>query len=176
MTGIAKIVSGLALAAMFTLPASAQESSNRVVAVTDWSVFVDGNPMDCWSVSSPKEMKNTDAQGRPKAVKRGDVLLFVSFHKGKAGGGEVSYTGGYPFADGSTVTLDIGGTVFELFTVGEWAWTGSAADDTKIISAMKSGSTAILSARSSRGTQTADNFSLLGFTAALDEAQKRCQQ
>ena len=29
--------------------------------------------------------------------------------------------------------------------------------------------------RSGRGTQTKDTFSLLGFTAAVEEAEKRCQ-
>jgi hypothetical protein len=29
---------------------------------------------------------------------------------------------------------------------------------------------------SSRGTTTKDTFSLLGFTAALDEAERRCAQ
>lgn len=164
----------LALAGL-SLPAVAQESTNRVVSVTDWSVFVDGNPADCWGVSGPKETRNTDAEGRPKAVRRGDILLFVSFHKGKGGPGEISFTGGYPFASGSKVALDIGGTEFDLFADGEWAWSGSSEEDTRIIAAMKSGTTAILKARSSRGTQTFDTFSLLGFTAALEEAQKRCQ-
>ncbi len=165
----------LALAGAATVAAGQDQSSNRVAAVTDWSVFVENDPTECWGVSSPKETKNTDDQGRPKAVRRGDVLLFVSFKKGGSSTGEVSFTGGYPFAGGSKVTLDIGGTVFDLFTDGEWAWSGGPDDDAKIIEAMKGGSTAVLKANSSRGTHTADTFSLLGFTAALDEATKRCQ-
>jgi len=39
---------------------------------------------------------------------------------------------------------------------------------------MKSGSTAVLTAQSKRGTVTKDTFSLLGFTAAIKEANKRC--
>jgi len=42
------------------------------------------------------------------------------------------------------------------------------------VTAMKRGSEAVLTARSARGTKTQDTFSLLGFTAALDEAAKRC--
>jgi len=33
----------------------------------------------------------------------------------------------------------------------------------------------VLTARSSRGTTTKDTFSLLGYTAAVEEAEKRCQ-
>ena len=43
-----------------------------------------------------------------------------------------------------------------------------------IITYWKRGSEAILTARSSRGTITKDTFSLLGFTAALEEAEARC--
>jgi hypothetical protein len=167
---------GIALvAALLAAPAMAQdESTNRVAAKTDWSVFVENDPTECWSVSSPKETVNTK-DGRVVAVRRGDILLFVSYRPGADVQGEVSFTGGYPFAGGSTVSLDVGGTVFELFTDGEWAWSASGADDAKIITAMKRGAQAVATARSGRGTETKDTFSLLGFTAALEEAEKRCQ-
>ena len=48
-------------------------------------------------------------------------------------------------------------------------------DDVEIIKAMKKGAKAILTAKSSRGTKTQDTFSLLGFTAALEDAEKRCK-
>ncbi len=150
-----------------------EESTNRVNAVTDWSVFVESNPTQCWVVSSPKETVNTK-DGRVVAVNRGDILMFVSYWPGAGKLGEVSFTGGYPFAEGSTVTLDISGNKYELFTTGETAWAASADDDNKIIAAMKRGADASMSARSSRGTLTRDKFSLLGFTAAVDDAEKRC--
>lgn len=151
-----------------------QQSTNRVAANTDWSVFVEENPKECWAVSSPKETVNTRA-GRVVAVRRGEILLFVFNRPGSNVAGQVTFTGGYPFANGSTVNLDVGGTQFELFTDGEWAWPATPQDDAKIVTAMKRGSTAILTARSGRGTQTKDTFSLLGFTAATEEAEKRCQ-
>ena len=80
----------------------------------------------------------------------------------------------YPFAEGSTATLDIGGTTFELFTEGEYAWPATPADDQKIVTAIKRGADATITARSSRGTQTKDTFSLLGATAMIEEAEKLC--
>ena len=172
---IARTIAGLCIAAA-AMPAIAQnteESSNRVSADTDWSVFVDENPKECWGVSAPKETVNT-RDGRVVAVRRGDILLMV-FYRPEAGvNGQVTFTGGYPFAEGSTVNLDISGSQFELFTDGEWAWPATPADDTKIITAMKRGASAILSASSSRGTKTKDTFSLLGFTSAIEDAEKRC--
>ncbi|WP_318338198.1 invasion associated locus B family protein [Defluviimonas sp. D31] len=154
-----------------TTAATAQVSTNRVAADTDWSVFVEESPKECWGVSAPKETVNTK-DGKSVEVRRGDILLFVTYRPGAAG--EVSFTGGYPFADGSTVGLDIGGTKFDLFSEGEWAWSGSKDEDAKIIAALKAGASAIVTAHSSRGTETKDTFSLLGISAALDEAEKRC--
>ena len=125
-------------------------------------------------MSSPKETVNSRG-GRVVAAKRGDILLFVFNSPGSGVTGQVTFTGGYPFASGSTVNMDISGTEFELFTDGEWAWPATPADDAKIITAMKRGSSAIMTARSGRGTQTKDTFSLLGFTASVEESEKRCK-
>lgn len=164
---------GAVLLTLACAPAAlAQVSTNRVAAETAWSVFVDGDPKECWGVSAPTETLNTK-DGEPVSVRRGDILLFVTYRPGAAEG-EVSFTGGYPFGDGSTVEVDVGGTKFALITDGEWAWSGSSEEDAKIIAALKAGSSAVLNAQSSRGTKTQDTFSLLGISAALDEAAKRC--
>jgi hypothetical protein len=150
----------------------AQESTNRVATMTDWNVFTEEEPKECWGVSKPKEMVNT-RDGQPVSVRRGDVLLFVTFRPGKPG--EISFTGGYPFASGSTVDVTVDGQPYQLFTDGEWAWPGSAEDDATLLAALKQGTTAVLTARSGRGTQTQDTFSLRGFTAAMTDAEARCK-
>lgn len=173
-----RFVSGmcsLALAMTGTALWAQDASDNRVAAKTDWSVFVEDDPTECWSVSSPKETVNT-RDGRPVAVNRGDILMFVAFRPGANVAAEVSFTAGYEFREGSTVTIDISGTSFELFTENNWAWPASPADDAKIITAMKRGSEAVVTGVSQRsGTNTRDTFSLLGFTAALEEAEARCK-
>jgi len=149
------------------------QSTNRVAAKTDWSVFVEDNPTECWSVSTPKETVNS-RDGRMVAVNRGQTLLMVFYRPSAGAKGQVAFTGGYPFASGSTVNMNISGNSFELFTEGEWAWPATTAYDAKIIAAMKRGADAKLTGRSGRGTQTEDTFSLLGFTAAVEDAGKRC--
>ena len=166
-------LTGLMMFGAATTASAQDESTNRVAVETAWSVFVEDDPKECWSVSSPTDTRNTRG-GEVVDVRRGDILLFVTFRPGADVSGEVSFTGGYPFADGSTVNLDIGGTEFELFTEGEWAWPATESADDQVIAAMRRGADATLTARSARGTQTQDTFSLYGFTAALDEAQGRC--
>ena len=50
MLGAAALTFGLGTAAY-----AQEESSNRVAANTDWSVFVEDDPQECWGVSAPKE-------------------------------------------------------------------------------------------------------------------------
>lgn len=160
-----------ALLALMAQGASAQET-NRVAANTDWIGFVAASPKECWAVSAPKSSDNSK-DGKPVAVRRSDIRLFVTFRPGKPG--EVSFMGGYPFAPKSTVELNISGNQFQLFTDGEGAWAGSPEEDAKIIAALKAGSDAKLSAASARGTKTVDTFSLSGFTATVDEAAAQCK-
>nr|WP_170614143.1 invasion associated locus B family protein [uncultured Ruegeria sp.] len=171
---LVRAVAGLCMAGMATTATAQQASStNRVAAKTDWSVFVESDPTECWSVSAPRETVNTRG-GRVVSVRRSDILLFVFFRPNAEVKGQVTFTGGYPFAPGSTVNLNVDGTEFELITEGEWAWPATEGEDLKVVAAMKRGTEAVLTARSERGTQTKDTFSLLGFTAAIEDAEKRC--
>lgn len=163
---------GLALA---TTPLAAQESTNRVAVETAWSVFVDGNPRECWAVSAPTETVNT-RDGAPVSVRRGDILMFATYRQGQSGGPEISFTGGYPFAPNSTVDVTIGSDTFQMIVDGEWAWAASAEQDAALLAAMRRGQNAVVVARSSRGTRTQDTFNLFGITAATEEAQRRCAQ
>jgi len=172
---LAYLFKGFAALLLLTGFVHAQESTNRVDAKTDWSVFVEDGPTECWVVSAPKSTVNTK-EGKIVAVNRGDILFFVSFRPGTNVKGEISFTGGYTFKEGTTVNMRIGSASYELFVDGEWAWPASEAEDAKIATSMKRGSSAILTALSSRGTKTEDTFSLLGFTAALEEAERRCTQ
>ncbi len=175
MVSTLKISSTCAILALAATGSFAQDvSTNQVAAETAWSVFEDTDPHECWAVSAPTETINTK-EGVVVAVRRSDILLMTFFRPDAEVKGQITFTGGYPFADGSTVNIDIGGNQFEMFTEGEWAWPATPGDDAKIISAMKRGATAVLTARSSKGTHTKDTFSLLGFTAAVEGAEKRCQ-
>jgi hypothetical protein len=157
-------------------PAFAQ-SAERVAAHTDWSVFVASDPKECYIVSPPvSSVARRD--GQTVEVQRGDVRLFVAFRPGENVTNEVSFTGGYPFREGSTVSLAVGSDSFSLGPgqgdSGEWAWT-DPSDDSRVVAALRRGATAKLSGTSARGTTTEDTFSLSGFTAAVEDAAARCR-
>ncbi|MFN3276099.1 MAG: invasion associated locus B family protein [Paracoccus sp. (in: a-proteobacteria)] len=152
--------------------AMAQETSNVVATEGDWTVFAADSPRECWAVSPPRSTINTRG-GQTVEVARGDIRLYVAYRPGQ--NGEVSFTGGYPFAPDSTVEVDVGGRKFNLFTEGESAWTGSPSDDEALVTALRAGSSAVVTGRSARGTTTKDTFSLSGVTAATNTARSRCQ-
>lgn len=157
--------------------AAAAQSADRVAAHSDWAVFVASDPKECYIVSPPKSSV-AKRDGKPTEVQRGDVRLFVSFRPGENVTNEVSFTGGYPFRDGSTVGLSVGGTRFTLVPgtgeSNEWAWT-DPSDDSRVVAALRKGATATLTGTSARGTATEDSFSLSGFTAAVEDAAARCR-
>ncbi|WP_341368224.1 invasion associated locus B family protein [Yoonia sp. BS5-3] len=168
-----KAVCALAIALWAGAALAQEESDNRVAVETDWNVFVESDPNECWVVSAPVETLNT-RDGNAVTVRRGDIRLIVFYRPSANVSGQVMFAGGYPFADGSTVSMRVGDTTFEMFTENETAWPATPEDDARFVAAMKRGSNAVLTGRSGRGTTTQDTFSLLGFTAAVEEAASRC--
>lgn len=169
-------VYGWALAALVSaapLGVLAQDAVPRSALHTDWSVFSVNEPQECFIASAPT---NTVAKrnGKKVSARRGEIRFYVTSRPGDNVRDEVAFTGGYPYKDGSTVTIEIGNDGFELFTDGEWAWPASADEDRKIIASMRRGAKAIISGVSARGTTTVDTFSLIGFTAALEESATQC--
>lgn len=173
MTGFFRNCTALTVAVLANAAVAQDTTDNRVAASTDWSVFQETDPVECFGVSAPRDSTAT-RNGEAVEANRSEIQLFVLFRPTASVAGQVAFTGGYPFASGSTVTLDVGGTAFDLFTEGEWAWPATPEDDAAIVAAMKRGSDAVVTGQSGRGTITKDTFSLSGFTAAVDEAQSRC--
>ena len=145
------------------------EGTERLGQDNDWAAYAAENDggKTCYTLSTPKDTA-------PKNVNRDPVYFFVTFRPKDKIRNQVSVIIGYPFKEGTTVNLTIGAASFELFVDGEWAWPASEGEDVKILTAMKRGASAVVTGLSSRDTTTEDTFSLLGFTAALEEAERRC--
>lgn len=164
-----RLTGGALIAALSLSAAFSQTSNGRVDAKTDWAVFVENEPSKmCWVVSAPTKIENSK-----KGVSRGEIQLMVTYRPGSANA-EIAFTGGYPFKPDSTVKLQIGTAVYDLYVDGDWAWPATANDDAQVRESMKAGAEALVTGESARGTVTKDTFSLLGFTAALQAAEKNC--
>ncbi|MEO0913318.1 MAG: invasion associated locus B family protein [Pseudomonadota bacterium] len=171
------LIAPLAMVAMAMAGAAFAQGNERVAAYKDWSVFNPSDPKECYIVAQPVAT-SAERGGQPRSVNRGEIRLFVTIRPDAGVDKEVSYTGGYPFRDGSTVDVAIGSENY-VMNVGsgdsnEWAWPATPERDASLITAMRRGTNAVITAVSSRGTTTRDTFSLLGFTAALQEAERLC--
>lgn len=163
------------LAAFCAGQLAAQTQFERAGAQQDWSVFEAGSGKDrvCWIVSKPTKWE-ARRDGRKVDVNRGDIYLMVANRPGQGVTNEISMVAGYPFRTNSNVGVEIGSDKFTMFTQDQTAWLENARADAQMIEAMKRGVEAVITGISGRGTTTIDTFSLLGFTAALQEAQRLC--
>jgi invasion protein IalB len=169
---------GGALAAAFLLTAGAgqaQQTFERTAAQADWSVFQagQGDNRVCWTLSKPTQSEARRGNQRVQ-VNRGDMYLMVAVRPAANVRNEISTVIGYTFRENSQVRVDIGSNRFSMFVDGDKAWLENAAADNQMVEAMRRGAQAVLTGVSSRGTTTIDTYSLIGFTAALQEAQRLC--
>lgn len=152
---------------LFTTPALAQEVT-LLQKFNDWTAYAaTGSPKVCFAVAKPKE-------SLPKAVKRGPILFYISRWPADNVVNEVSVKMGYPFADGAKATATVDKEKFELFTKEEGAFVEKPEMETKLIEAMKGGTTLKIEGKSVRGTATTDNYSLSGLSDALERIAKEC--
>jgi hypothetical protein len=138
---------------------------------TDWTAYTYKAPDTtvCYIVSQPK---SSDAA---KKVKRDPIFFIVTHMPGRKIHGEVSTIIGYPFKEATMVQLKVGEAEFELFTNGDGAWADTTDKEKKIVAAMKSGQQFSVRGTSWKGTETTDNYSLNGFSAAMDKIDSSCK-
>ena len=157
-------------AIVLATPAAAQEP--QAAGVFDkWTAYTyktKKGPV-CYIVSQPEKSELSK-----KGAKRDPVFFLVTHRPGDKVRGEVSTIIGYPFRRNSQPTVEIDGTTFKLFAVGDGAWTDSPAMDRKIVAAMKKGRTMVVKGVSQRGTRSVDTYSLKGVTAALQKIDELC--
>ena len=123
----------------------------------------------CYVVSQPK---SSDAA---KKVKRDPIFFIVTNMPGRKIKGEVSTIIGYPFKESTTVQVKVDNAEFELFTNGDGAWADTTDKEKKIVAAMKTGQKLSVKGTSWKGTETTDNYSLIGLSAAMDKIDAACK-
>lgn len=166
----------LVLTVALPLSSAQAQTQSRVASEKDWSIFTSGDGSDkvCWIASKPTKSRAMRG-GDPVEVRRGDIYLMVRHQPSDGTENEVSFIAGYPFKKGSKVEAEIGSDNFDMFTLDENAWMASKDKDNEIVAAFRRGAKAEIKGVSGRGTTTIDEFSLSGFTAAIEEAKKRCK-
>ena len=138
----------------------------------DWGAYTanPGGKKVCFALGKPNA-STTNPSGRP----RDPAFLFVSTRPSEKVKEEVSVIIGYPFKPGSEAGVQVGSTNFALYTQNDGAWIKNAAEEARMVDAMKKGADAVLKGESGRGTKTTDTFSLKGLDQALTRIGQECK-
>ena len=109
----------------------------------------------------------------PASIKREQSKLFVTFRPSENIKDEVSMTSGHDYKS-STVTASSGKKRYSFFSQKNFAWLLDDQEERAFIKTMKRATNVIVKARTTKGAETTDHYSMMGFTKAYNTAKKSC--
>ena len=152
------------------LPQSAHAQGARLVKKSgEWSLYAhdgSGQPI-CFLTAGAKETE-------PKGGNRKSYFYVAAWPK-EGVKSEVSVNLGTALKDQSPAQVSIGNTRFSLFTKDDKAFVGDAAEELKLIDAMKKGSFMVVQATSGTGASIKDTYSLIGVTQGITDLATGCK-
>ena len=125
----------------------------------------------CFALAKPSSSK-TNPPNRP----RDPAYAFVSTRPAEKVNNEVSIMIGYALKPGSESTLEVGGASYAMYTQGDGLWIKNAAEEERMVEAMRKAADVVVKGVSAKGTETTDTFSLKGLAQALDRLAQDCKR
>jgi hypothetical protein len=125
----------------------------------------------CFALAKPSSSK-TNPPNRP----RDPAYAFVSTRPAEKVVNEVSIMVGYALKPGSESTIEVGGASYAMYTQGDGLWIKNAAEEGRMVDAMRKAPDATVKGVSAKGTETTDVFSLKGLAQALDKLALDCRR
>ena len=121
----------------------------------------------CYIYAEPEDMD-------PEQLDHGRVSFSIASAPSQSIQLEANFVTGYPMREQSSVTIDVDGRKFTMFTQGDSAWLLNREEETELLASMKAGSNMVVRAVSGRGNNTTYEYSLSGVTAAADKMTAEC--
>ena len=125
----------------------------------------------CFALAKPGSSK-TNPPNRP----RDPSYAFISTRPAEKVANEVSIMIGYTLKPGSEGSVEIGGSRFAMYTQGDGLWIKNAAEEERLVDALRKGADAVVKGTSAKGTETIDTFPLKGLAQALDKLAQECRR
>ena len=125
----------------------------------------------CFALAKPSSSK-TNPPNRP----RDPTYAFVSTRPAEKVTNEVSVMIGYTLKPGSESTLEVGGASYAMYTQGDGLWIKNAAEEERMVDAMRKAADVTVKGVSAKGTETIDTFSMKGLGQALDKLAQDCRR
>jgi hypothetical protein len=160
-------------AAVTAVPAVAGAEPTLIGQFGTWGAYTataNGKKV-CFALAKPTTSK-TNPPNRP----RDPAYAFVSTRPAEKVVNEVSVMIGYLLKPGSESTLEVGGASFAMYTQGDGLWIKNAAEEERMVDAMRKSADVVVKGVSAKGTETVDSFSLKGLAQALDKIAQDCRR
>ena len=125
----------------------------------------------CFALAKPSSSK-TSPPNRP----RDPAYAFISTRPAEKVTNEVSVMIGYTLKPGSESTLEVGGATYAMYTQGDGLWIKNAAEEERMVEAMRKAADVVVKGVSAKGTETSDTFSMKGLSQALDRLAQDCRR
>jgi hypothetical protein len=125
----------------------------------------------CFALAKPASSK-TNPPNRP----RDPSYAFISTRPAEKVSNEVSIMIGYALKPGSEGSLEVGGSRFAMYSQGDGLWIKNAAEEDRLVDALRKGADAVVKGVSAKGTETTDSFPLKGLSQALDKLGQECRR
>lgn len=125
----------------------------------------------CFALAKPSASR-TNPANRP----RDPAYAFVSTRPAEKVTNEVSIMIGYTLKPGSESTLEVGGGTYAMYTQGDGLWIKNAAEEERMVEAMRKSADVVVKGVSAKGTETIDTFSMKGLAQALDRLSQDCRR
>ena len=128
-----------------------------------------GGKKVCFALAKPSSSKTT-----PPNRPRDPAYAFISTRPSEKVVNEVSVMVGYPLKPGSESAIEVAGSSFAMYTQGDGIWIKNAAEEERLVEAMRRGAEITVKGVSAKGTASTDVFSLKGLAQALDKVAQAC--
>ena len=125
----------------------------------------------CFALAKPSSSR-TNPPNRP----RDPAYAFISTRPAEKVTNEVSIMIGYALKPGSESTLEVGGASYAMYTQGDGLWIKNAAEEERMVEAMRKAADVVVKGVSAKGTETTDTFSMKGLSQALDRLAQDCRR
>ena len=154
---------GLAVGAIMALaPAAQAQQATELGTFNAWTAWqaTDASGVICYISATPESSE-------PAGANRDPIHFMIIHRKGMGTKNEVQTN--------AQASAAIDGKSYPMVTEGSAGWLASTGDEGGFVQAFKAGTRLTVKGTSQRGTNTSDNYSLSGATAAMNAIDSACQ-
>lgn len=138
----------------------------------DWGAYTasPGGKKVCFALAKPSSSKTT-----PPNRPRDPAYMFISSRPSEKVRDEVSIIFGYGFKPNADASVEVGGANYAMYTQSDGAWVKNAAEETRLVDAMRKSGDLTVKGTSAKGTASVDVYSLRGLPEALNRVGAECK-